>query len=514
MSEKPKHNPISPSETIHQKLSAIQRHYKERINGVLTSHFGLKEESEILELFSKLSKYLSSRNQEILGWFEQEQAIDFHRDYDFSWGIKIPLDEVALLPESSQSFLTSYARIEGNQIYSRGYAYYFNLDGLTQNWGNLWLDQTRYTEALKTYLRETQKVLGTFQEKSPSTLALQEKKMLKISLEHYKNILFFLQNALLSMRDPDYVSEHLLNVSHITYENYFHDVSDEANFTGLNTILCHELEKTTQVFCDLVLNLSDETPLDFTPNPEIETALKLLESIFWQSFQKQSDFLEKINSKQSKGKQSDIKSLQKAITKGNNKLIGKLIRVIREEDNPVKELLSAHNIAQSIPQENQDLNLVGVLYGGIEMPYIMKYVLTRFFGKDPQKISIEHLGLSAYSNRNLRQTSTHDNYSLSPLPSAPPKLQIVLDDNAFFAWSLQVAANTQSVSWPVYSWVAEIGLRRKQIGKLSEWASLNFFYSKVADASATTPIEKHKGTYRNMVNKYILKKLKGLVGNL
>jgi hypothetical protein len=67
--------------------------------------------------------------------------------------------------------------------------------------------------------------------------------------------------------------------------------------------------------------------------------------------------------------------------------------------------------------------------------------------------------------------------------------------------------------WPVLSWVTEIWLRRWKLWKIEEWKSLNFLLSKINGASSVTPIEKNAKwwSYKNMVNKYIKKKLPNLV---
>jgi hypothetical protein len=92
-------------------------------------------------------------------------------------------------------------------------------------------------------------------------------------------------------------------------------------------------------------------------------------------------------------------------------------------------------------------------------------------------------------------------------------VQLVLDDNLFYGSTLQVWGNNLMDRWPVLSGITEIWLRRWKLWKLNEWKSLNFLLSKVHWASSITPIEKNTkgGSYKNLVNKFIKKKLPKLV---
>jgi len=113
------------------------------------------------------------------------------------------------------------------------------------------------------------------------------------------------------------------------------------------------------------------------------------------------------------------------------------LRIIREEDNPIKQIFSSYNIAKSIPEEVQNIDINGMLYGGIEMPYFMKYVLKRFYDKKEDLLDINLVSLSAYHNRNLKRISNADEYPEVQKPKNT-KLQLVLDDNLFYGSTLQV----------------------------------------------------------------------------
>ena len=120
--------------------------------------------------------------------------------------------------------------------------------------------------------------------------------------------------------------------------------------------------------------------------------------------------------------------------------------------------------------------------------------------------------MSAYHNRNLKIVSNANEYS-ELNKSKNKKLQLVLDDNLFSGSTLQVWWNNLMYRWPVLSWVTEVWLRRWKLWKLDEWKLLNFMLSKINWASSVIPIEKNAklGSYKNLVNRFIKKKLPKLV---
>jgi len=506
-------------EDISSEVYEIYERYKNRIEEIIYNNYWLEEEEKLLLLFKELWIVLSDRNKELLDFIEKKYSLNFKKDFDFSWWIKLQLDILDdNVPEKIKSFFSAwYTRQEWKNIHSRGYWYYFNFDWLENKGNNFNLDIQKYLEWFSKYYMDVMWYLWEFNSRKISELNDNEKKILLVWLEHYKNILLFLQNFIISISDKDYLAKHVLNISPNIFKKYFNDVSNEWDFIKLNTWITKELESLIIDFSDITLWIDSDNEVSYNIHENMDKIFGIFGDLFEWSFEKQSNDMENLKNKEKKWwKKTDIAWVRKSINRLNNKLIGKLIRIIREEDNPIKELFSCHNIACNTPKDTNSIDITGVLYWGIEMPYMMKYIYTRFLHKNPNDINIELLWLSMYSNRNLKQTSSIWNYK--PLEweenSKWSRLQVVLDDNSFYWTSLQVASNIWSSKWPIHSWVAEIWLRRGNVWKLYEWSNISHLLSKVSTSSSVTPIEKNKWTYRNMVNKYILKKMPWLVWKL
>ena len=506
------------------ELREVYEKYKIDIENIIHNNYWSNKEDELLSLFKKLGISLSDRNNELLVFFKNKYWLDFKKDLDLSWWIKINIDILDdWIPSNIKSFLSwNYTRKEGDTICSRWYWYYFNFPGLSIEWHNYKLNVSEYIQNLSKYYEDTLLYLSEFEWKKLSDLDEKEKKVLLIWLEHYKNILLYLQNFLISISDKQYLNDHVLNISKKSFDNFFIDVSKDEDFSELNNFLKKELEIITSNFWDILLWINVNSDFNISSSSNVSRIINVMQNLYEWSFEKQKNFVTNLENKNKNKdnnnhwKKTEFNSIFKSINRSNNKLIWKLSRIIREEDNPLKQLLACHNISQNIPKETKWIDVVGVLYWWIEMPYFMKYILTRFWGRDSNDINIDLLWLSAYSNRNLKQTSALSNYKPVYWRSIDKKssnLQVILDDNSFYWTSLQVASNVWSSKGPVYSWVAEVGLRRGSIWKLEEWSNISHLLSKVADSASVTPIEKNRGTYRNMINRHITKKLPWLVGN-
>gem|GEM_PF-5404494 len=78
------------------------------------------------------------------------------------------------------------------------------------------------------------------------------------------------------------------------------------------------------------------------------------------------------------------------------------LRVSREADNPLRTLYSSLNFITSNEQELErleDIQILGLMYGGIEIPYILKLLFSRidqYIGKD---IFIDFMVQPSYNTR-------------------------------------------------------------------------------------------------------------------
>lgn len=500
-------------------VSSVYLKYKSKIEEIIYNNYWTSKERDLLELFKELWIVLSDRNDELLRFLETQYWLDFKSSFDFSWWIRFNSTLLTdNLPENVRKFYSKkYTRQEWSKIHSRWYWYYFNLEGFNLEWNNYKLDIDEYSRSLWNYYTDIQAYLHEFNWKNINDLDESSKKLLLVWLEHYKNILLFLQNLITSISNKEYLTEHILNVSSKNFEIYFEDVSKDTDYSLLNDTIKKEIERVIDDFWDITIWIRSNREIIYEDNDIMTRLMPIFIKLYKWSFQKQHACIEKLKNKSKNWKEPDIESISKSLNRWNNKLVGKLLRIIREEDNPIKQLFACHNIAQNIPKEVKKVDSVGILYGWIEMPYFMKYILKRFKWIESDNVKVEHMWLSVYSNRNLKQTSVLNNYR--PIKwwdndESESRLQLILDDNVFYWMSLQVANNIWSAKWPTYSWVAEIWLRRWLIWKLNEWPNINHLLSKVSDSASVTPIEKNKWSYRNLVSKYLLKKLPGLVGNL
>lgn len=512
-------NIINSSSSITKEISNdvkyIYEKYKVKIEEIINNSYWTNKEDEILMLFKKLGVILSDRNNELLLLLENKYWLNFKLNFDFSWWITFEKRLLDWVSQNISSFFNNwYTRNEWEKIHSRWYWYYFNFPWLTINEHNRELDIKKYTESLTRYYLDITKYLWEFNWKNLSNLNESEKKLLWVWLEHYKNLLLFFQNFIISVSDKKYLSKHVLNISEKAYNTFYEDIWNLDNFNEVNVELTKEIERIINIFWDFVLWLNSDQIINVNENNGIKRWIEIMKELFGWTEKKQIKFIESLKKRQKSWKQTDFVLLEKQINKTNNKLIWKLMRILREEDNPIKQLLACHNIAQNIPDEIQSIDSTWVLYWWIEMPYFMKYILTRFCWKSEEKIDVSLIWLSNYNNRNLKQVSTIWNYKILDNPKDvenDSKLQIMLDDNIYHWMSLQVAWNIWASKWPVYSWVSEIWLRRTNIWKLSEWSNINFLLSKVSNSASVTPIQRNNKTYMNLVNKYIKSNLPKLV---
>lgn len=498
---------------LSEDVNKIYYEYKEKIENIIHNNYWLKAEEKILEMFRNIWLEISSRNNDLLKLLEEKYNLNFLENLDFSWGLKISKTLIEELEDEDikKIFLWDYVREESWYYFSRGYWYYFNFEWFNNDgWINYVLDPELYFNNLEKYFNDIKNSLKAFDWRELSSFNESEKQIFLILLDHYKNILYFFENFLILSSNQEQLSKHVWNVNIKNFKRYYEQWELKDIDTYINNISI-ELEKVVFVYSDLLLNIDNSNKFNIweTFNSEI---YKYWSNFFKNSFDKQKWIISDLENKEKNWKKTDIDWTKKFITKSNNKFIWNLLRIIREEDNPIKQLFASYNIASFIPSDIQNIDINWMLYWWIEMPYFMKYVLERFYNKNEDSLNINLIWMSAYHNRNLKRVSNADNYS-ELQKSQDKKLQLVLDDNLFYWSTLQVWWNNLMDRWPVLSWVTEIWLRRWKLWKIEEWKSLNFLLSKINGASSVTPIEKNAKwwSYKNMVNKYIKKKLPNLV---
>ena len=494
--------------------------YKNKIEEIINNNEWIKKEDKIINLFKELWLTLSKRNNELLEFLNNKYWLNFKKDFDFSWWIKLNKDLIdSETPKKIKDFFDSenkYTREEWNNIHSRWYWYYFNFEWLKANGRNFEIETSKYVNNIQNYYNDVIEYLSEFKWKDISELNENEKKILLIWLEHYKNILFLLQNFVNSVSNNDFFKSSVLNVSNNTFNNFFIDISDNEDFSKINEFIKNELEIVTSNFWDILLWIETNSKININNDENIINTLKVINELIDWSFKKQEKYFEKRDKKTKNWKKINVESDKKCQTRTNNKLIWKIFRITREEDNPIKQILTCINMLNKIPEDSEEMDLVWVLYWWIEMPYIMKYVLVRFWWKNPKNLYIKLLALSTYNNRNAKQVSTEKSYNILDKKNLNKnRLQVVLDDNLYLWASLKLATNIMSTIWTTVKWVSEVGLRRPvgSLEKLYESDNLSFLLSIINTAASITPLKKTKPWYINIVNKYIKQKLPHLIGN-
>ncbi len=498
---------------LSEDVNRIFYEYKTKIEDIIHENYWLHVEEKILEMFRNIWLEISSRNNELLKLLEKKYNLDFLWKLDFSWGFSVSNITIEWLDNKNISsfFSKDYVTKTDTWYNSRWYWYYFNFDWFdTDGWINYNLHPEMYFKNIENYFLDTKNALKEFEWKDINDLNDLEKNTFLVLLEHYKNVLYFYQNFIILMSDKNKLAKHVWNLASRNFDKYYvyNKLADTDKYIEQINL---ELENSVNIFSDILLWIENNSEIKFWKTLDTKV-FDYSRKFFKESFDLQNNIVEDLENKESNGKKTDIKGTKKFIAKTNNKFIWNLLRIIREEDNPVKQIFASFNIARSIPDDIENIDINWMLYWWIEMPYFMKYVLTRFYTKNSSKLNINLISMSAYHNRNLKRVSNANEYPESD-KSKSKKMQLVLDDNLFYGSTLQVWWNNLMDRWPVLSWVAELWLRRGKLWKLEEWKSFNFLLSKVHWISSVTPIEKNAKwwSYKNLVNKFIKRKLPKLV---
>ncbi len=482
---------------------------KEEISKLLSDNYWKNNDSDIYDVFWNISKIMSFRNEEV--WKLTENFwIDFHKNLDFTWWNKISIDETSTIgdPDIKEFLLNSfYTRNDWNTIYSRWYWYYFNLP-----WYQLWdaekIDFKPYDffESLQTYINQIDILIEKFKWRSVESFSSSEIKAFKIILEHKKNILFFLTNTLTNIKSSKVFAESI-SMKDQQYKKYYKD-SDKNPYEvnsdffemipDLLNLINKQISETVSLFNDINfwINLDQEVDLE-TSWELIDDYLNWNLAYFFNHLNEMSQLTD------NPWEEKNMKKLQ-------NKISMSLIRIIREQDDPAKMLLSGANLLSSLDTQDleKDITILWVLYGWIEYPFHLKYLMDRLSLSD-WDVNIELTTVSNYNLRNKKEVSSMENY---PNTWKSWKNYIILDDNIYNWWTLQSLSNFISQNDRVIAVNAvEAGIRRANISKLKEGSNLSFLLWKTWSSASVAPISKFSNKYETLTYRYIKNRMPDIV---
>ncbi|MBS8121525.1 phosphoribosyltransferase [Candidatus Vampirococcus lugosii] len=500
------------TESEFKKINNIVGEYVEQygqdIDSLIYDNYGINFDEKIDLLFKQISKVLSERNSDISDYL-LNNGINFHKNLDFTGGLKFDIGNFENLEnEDLKKFLfnPNFTRLEGEKLYSRGYGYFFNLNGLYKDEnGFMKLESNIFFDTVFYYYRDINNLLQSFNNKKISNISEEEKKSLLILLEHYKNISFFLINIFTNIQNPEFF-KNSTKMKGQQFQKYYekndnNPFNNKDFFEKIPSIISYlesEAEKTVDLFNDI--NLGFDNKINFEQ-----------ENIGKDMFDNIGDFFDYLNKvaeeSNNEGEVKNIKKLQ-------NKISMSFIRIIREQDNPAKMLLAATNLLSKMDSKDfeKDLVLLGVLYGGIEYPFFVKYMIKRL-GLSEKSLDIYLTTVSNYNMRNKKEIASIGNYPCSKEIDGGGKNFLVLDDNIYNGGTLQSLINQLGQNNNIIDASAvEVGLRRTNFSKLKEGSNMSFLLSKVKMSASTTPISKKINKYNNLILKYISNRLPNIVG--
>lgn len=486
------------------KLSQENQLFKQNLSSLLSLNFWRKNEHDVLALFKDIQSNIWDRNRNILS-FLSEYWFDYYKQMDISWWLFIWKEQISDIEDVEiRSFFLNwkYTRISENRIYSRWYWYYFNLKWFKKKSDKEFqFDSKEYFWSLVDYQNTVINLLNKYKWKDINEINWLDKTIFLVLLDHYKNICLFLLNILINIKDKNKIMQ-ILNLKEQTYNRFFSDnkILDWIDIDSIIQDLIWNIEATVNIFNDMFLNISSKWKIKLF-KPILNNNLF---NVLWDYF----DYFNKL----SQNTNDELK--QNYFSKLSKKLVFNLIRIFREQDNPLKMLLSCNNIAswmQDTDKKN-NISIVWALYWWIEMPFYMKYILEKHWF-DEDKLIIDLTTVSSYHIRNNKAISTSWDY-----PNSSDFIAeniVVLDDNIWNWGTMQNLINFLSTSWRVIeSGVAEIWLRRNSLWELSDPTKLSFLLSKVPNVATPSPIHKKSNNYRTLVVKYLKKVLPWLVWKL
>lgn len=508
----------SPILAAEERINAAQTIFTQKVNTLISSNYRDFSESDskiLTEIFDEVQALMRERNLQIVAILNESSGIDIKKKFDFTWGLRIPKSVIEGWQDREiQDFFSPsnwFVREEWEYL-ARWYQYYFNF--LKTPFKPSWFKISDWIEELAKYCETTKKLLQKFDGREIQSLSQDEQLVLAWLLEHRKNTLFQLKNILSFLSDKDFFARQVAGAD-ITPGSHIHWFLPKEylniDFMKEITRIDEELTRLTFYYGDTILQVKNNYVLDFQEQYSAEDALWKVKDYMSEIETSMSVLPEKKENETDEKYEMRTGYSQTYKTKRYRRLMSKIIRPIREEDNFLNQALTSFLVASNIPEENQKLRIYWMLYGGIEIPFVAKYIFNRFFGKKAEKMNVEHLLASSYANRTIKNISAGSNYIWYPQSTdAAPELQVVLDDNVWKWNTLNTIGNILSQGGPIISWASQVWLRRRLFNGLFDGNNMIAFLSKIPTASSVLPIlkawDKYKhgsSSYKSMIPYYL-----------
>lgn len=499
------------------KLNSIVSDFQSRIKNVIWENYWVEDEKKVSEFFERISKMFVDRNKKILD-FLSSSWFEFIQDFEFSGWLDLDKWDLENIDWKVLSIINRDSLFMNKDwtLLSRWYEYYFNIDWFVEDDNkNIEFDPEMFFSRINELIEGYSILIGYLMKKDK--LNSSEKKLLLMSLDNLININLFFINMCMIFRSEEWMKT-VMKFKQQAFNNFIlwdPELNIFTRFSDCIDNIPNDMEfleeytyKLISTYCDLLLNNDYRWDSNFYDESLL---LKVIVSYFKDIFQHQIDRLDREYERfWDEWNKSFIKKLK-------NVFLQTTIRVHREQDNPLKMLLTSNNIANKLKNEDKsrDINILWILYWWIWMPFYLKYMMERFYWFDKSKLWIVFTIASRYHLRNLKKIWNRDNYPNSIVDNT--ERYIILDDNSQSWSTLQDTINTVwSESIVLESGVAEVWVRRWKIWKLFNRMNVPLILSKAMLASDRTPImrmnSKWTHKYESMVWRRIKRKLPWIIG--
>lgn len=379
--------PLSEAMLIRSKHAVLPI---KRVKWVLNQILGddsdeANKDSAIQWWVDRFLSIMKNRDKGILDLLS-EMGIDLSEIFWIYWDVLLSRETVGseLSPELKGFYLDSkYNEVGSSKISSRGRGYYFNLNWFSKI--QRWEKRSKpyheiepkvfYNEILE-YFEKVANLVVSFQRIDEN----RTKNSLLFLLDHFRNILLFLRFQVLIFDDSE-------NIRRILW-------SDNS-----------ENRLTLSWGKDSVDNLVESGFIWVTGDysaAELDVLILQVEKLYLDTLFKKKGNL--ISSDDCLWVKRIIKSLEQKMIWINQRfsssrtfltrIILNTLRTFREADNPIKSLYAAMNFIATNDYQLRtlsDIQVVGIPYGSIEIPYIVKSLLEEIYPEKKGSIYIDFL---------------------------------------------------------------------------------------------------------------------------
>lgn len=522
------------------------------------------QEGSDMQKFQEIHELIHQRNSEIIAVLKKQYPLFNYFDVSgwiTVWRIEIELSD---LPTDIKEYFLAWKYTLTNRadsVSSRGKTYYMQYPGLTlEKRAKKWFhcvefDSEKYFWEFFDHFKCLHlQLLPHFSHHSIQDLTQVERTALLILLEHKKNILLFLSNLMHIILDDNFLSETspgtlVFNTTQSVWlkkgnKNWFNEfekskegvvhIKDELNqyIQDVETLYLHcLLGEWNENFGQLCVG---------APGNNQKPSWQILSRPIWEISCVQSactlvlKFFQEFNTSINQMRTSSRVNFQDICIK-------RLIRFQREEDNPWNMLFSSLLMTRQLiieGKQNEPMELIWLLYGWIEFPFIFRHVLTNMKSRFWAQVDIRLKAYSMYDLKNITNSFQFEDYpwSLSEfqkikwitrskvlsilegnfrketfdtsLAIKQEKIHILCDDNIHSGETLFSFSELLKKE-ELMSMVASMSLRREGLGYSGKPGSADDFHSflleKAQYLASRLPVRKSKFGYNNAINSRVEK---------